>query len=122
MLGTDTIKTTLFGKLRLENGPGNLNFGLAADTEYFQQLTSERQKLVYRGGMPTRIWVRKASARAECLDCAVYAYAAFQLHIRRLPKLTMWENLREKLESGDNRPLKSRTKPSKPAQSFVNSW
>ena len=122
MLGTDTIKTTLFGKLRLENGPGNLNFGLAADTEYFQQLTSERQKLVYRGGMPTRIWVRKASARAECLDCAVYAYAAFQLYIRRLPKLTMWENLREKLESGDNRPLKSRTKPSKPAQSFVNSW
>ena len=122
MLGTDTIKTTLFGKLRLENGPGNLNFGLAADTEYFQQLTSERQKLVYRGGMPTRIWVRKATARAECLDCAVYAYAAFQLYIRRLPKLTMWENLREKLESGDNRPLKSRTKPSKPAQSFVNSW
>ncbi len=50
MLGTDTIKTTLFGKLRLENGPGNLNFGLAADTEYFQQLTSERQKLVYREG------------------------------------------------------------------------
>ena len=67
MLGTDTIKTTLFGKLRLEKRSYNLNFGLAADTEYFQQLTSERQKfLVYRGGMPTRIWVRKASARAEC--------------------------------------------------------
>ena len=32
----------------------------------------------------------------------------------------MWENLREKLNQ-HNRPLKSRTKLSKPAQSFVNS-
>ena len=122
MLGTSTIKTTLFGKLRLESGPGNLNFGLAADTEYFQQLTSERQKLTFKNGVPVREWVRKSSARAECLDCAVYAYAAFLLYCRRLSKQTMWDDLRKQLESGKKPALKSAKKAPAPANSFVNSW
>ena len=65
---------------------------------------------------------KKASARNEALDCFVYAYAAMLLYSRRLPKLTMWKNLAEKLESGDKQPLKSKAKPSTPAKSFVNSW
>jgi len=122
MLGTDVLKTTLFGKLRLEEGPGNLNFGLAADTEYFQQLTSERQKLTFKNGVPVRQWVRKSSARAECLDCAVYSYAAFLLHCRRLSKATMWDDLKKQLETGKRPQLKSAKKAPAPATSFVNSW
>jgi phage terminase large subunit GpA-like protein len=122
MLGTDTIKTTLFGRMRHKEGLGSINFGLAADHEYFQQLTSEKMRLRFHRGFPIREYVKKASARNEALDCFVYAYAAMLLYSRRLPKLTMWENLREKLESGDNKPLKSSNKPAKPVKSFVNTW
>lgn len=122
MLGTDTIKTTLFGRMRHSEGLGSINFGLAADHEYFQQLTAEKQRLRFHRGFPIREWVKKPSARNEALDCFCYAYAAMLLYSRRLPKLTMWENLREKLESGGKAPLKSSAKPSKPAKSYVSSW
>jgi len=122
MLGTDTIKTTLFGRMRHKEGLGSINFGLAADHEYFEQLTSEKMRLRFHRGFPIREYVKKASARNEALDCFVYAYAAMLLYSRRLPKLTMWENLREKLESGGKRPLKSSNKPAKPVKSFVNTW
>jgi phage terminase large subunit GpA-like protein len=122
MLGTDTIKTTLFGRMRHKEGLGSVNFGLAADHEYFEQLTAEKQRLRFHRGFPIREWVKKASARNEALDCFVYAYAAMLLYSRRLPKLTMWQNLAEKLESGGRSPLKSKAKPSSPAPSFVNSW
>jgi len=122
MLGTDTIKTTLFGRMRHKEGLGGINFGLAADHEYFEQLTSEKMRLRFHRGFPIREYVKKASARNEALDCFVYAYAAMLLYSRRLPKLTMWENLREKLESGGKRPLKSSNKPAKPVKSFVNTW
>ena len=122
MLGTDTIKTTLFGRMRHKEGLGSVNFGLAADREYFEQLTAEKQRLRFHRGFPIREWVKKASARNEALDCFVYAYAAMLLYSRRLPKLTMWQNLAEKLESGGKSPLKSKAKPSSPAPSFVNSW
>jgi phage terminase large subunit GpA-like protein len=58
-LGTDTIKTTLFGRLRHNEVGGGLNFGMAADAEYFKQLTSERQALRYHRGFPIREWVKK---------------------------------------------------------------
>jgi phage terminase large subunit GpA-like protein len=48
-LGTDTIKTTLFGRLRHNEGSGSLNFGMVADVEYFKQLTSERRRAVSPG-------------------------------------------------------------------------
>ena len=122
MLGTDTIKTTLFGRMRHSEGLSSLNFGLAADQEYFQQLTAERQRLRFHRGYPIREWVKKPSARNEALDCLVYGYAAMLLYSRRLPKLTMWENLAEKLEKGDNRQLKSKKQPPKAANSYVSSW
>lgn len=122
MLGTDTIKTTLFGRMRHSEGLSSLNFGLAADQEYFQQLTAEKQRLRFHRGFPIREWVKKSSARNEALDCLCYGYAAMLLYSRRLPKLTMWENLAEKLEKGDNRQLKSKKQPPKAANSYVSSW
>ena len=92
-LGTDTIKTTLFGRLRHNETTGGLNFGLAADDEYYRQLTSERQALRYHRGFPIREWVKKAGDRNEALDCAVYGYAAMLIYGRRMNKATMWEQL-----------------------------
>ena len=122
LLGTDTIKTTLFGRLRHNDGGGSLNFGMAADEDYFKQLTSEKQALRYHRGFPIREWVKKAGDRNEALDCAVYGYAALLLFSRRLNPGTMWEQLRKQLEEGKKAPLRSRKKPPAAASSFVRNW
>lgn len=122
LLGTDTIKTTLFGRLRHNDGNGSMHFGMAADDDYFRQLTSERQALRYHRGFPIREWVKKSGDRNEALDCAVYAYAAMLLFSRRMNPQTMWEQLTKELETGKKPALKSAKKAPAPAKSFVNSW
>ena len=121
-LGVDTIKTTLFGRLRHNETTGGLNFGMAADDEYFKQLTSERQALRYHRGFPIREWVKKAGDRNEALDCAVYAYAAMLIFSRRMNRTTMWEQLRQELEEGKKPKLRSRQKPQAAAGSFATNW
>jgi phage terminase large subunit GpA-like protein len=125
-LGTDTIKTTLFGRLRHNEtgGVGTLHFGMAADEDYFKQLTSERQALRYHRGFPIREWVKKAGDRNEALDCVVYAYAAMLLFSRRMNRATMWQQLAEQLEQGKKTPLRSKRQqtPSGAASGFVSNW
>jgi len=122
-LGTDTIKTTLFGRLRHNETTGGLNFGLAADDEYYRQLTSERQALRYHRGFPIREWVKKAGDRNEALDCAVYGYAAMLIYGRKMNQITMWEQLRVQLEDGKKPPLRSRKQQPQPAgPGFVSNW
>jgi phage terminase large subunit GpA-like protein len=124
-LGTDTIKTTLFGRLRHNETGGALHFGMGADEEYFRQLTSERQALRYHRGFPIREWVKKAGDRNEALDCAVYGYAAMLLYSRRMNRATMWQQLAEQLERGKKAPLRSRQQPAAPAAAgpgFVSNW
>ena len=122
MLGTDTIKTTMFGRLRHNEAAGSLNFGMAADEDYFKQLTSERQALRYHRGFPIREWVKKAGDRNEALDCAVYGYAAMLVLSRKMNKATMWGQLKAEME-GDKKPkLGSRQKSQPAASSFVSSW
>jgi len=126
-LGTDTIKTTLFGRLRHNEagGIGTLHFGMAADEEYFRQLTSERQALRYHRGFPIREWVKKAGDRNEALDCVVYAYAAMLLFSRRMNRATMWQQLADQLEHGKKTPLRSKQQPAAHAAAgpgFVSNW
>jgi phage terminase large subunit GpA-like protein len=122
-LGTDTIKTTLFGRLRHNQATGGLHFGMAADEDYFKQVTSERQALRYHRGFPIREWVKKAGDRNEALDCMVYGYAAMLLYGRRMNQATMWEQLRVQLEEGKKAPLRSRKKAAPAAPSaFVSNW
>ena len=124
-LGTDTIKTTLFGRLRHNEagGVGTLHFGMAADEDYFKQLTSERQALRYHRGFPIREWVKKAGDRNEALDCVVYAYAAMLLFSRRMNRATMWQQLADQLEQGKKTPLRSKRQPAPAAVSgFVSNW
>jgi len=122
-LGTDTIKTTLFGRLRHNQQAGGLHFGMAADADYFKQVTSERQALRYHRGFPIREWVKKAGDRNEALDCMVYAYAAMLLFGRKMNQATMWEQLRVQLEEGKRAPLRSKKQTtSGPAGGFVSNW
>jgi phage terminase large subunit GpA-like protein len=96
MVGTDTIKTTIYGRLRQPPpGPGAFHFGMAADDEFFRQLTAEKQAMRTVKGFPVREWVKKSGDRNEALDCLVYAYAALQLEARRYNRATMWEQLEQ---------------------------
>lgn len=79
VIGVDTAKELLYGRLKkiTEPGPGYLHFDADTTTEYFEQLTSET--VVHRQiqGRKVRMWKPKKIGMAqEALDCMVYAYAA----------------------------------------------
>ena len=123
-VGGDTIKTTLFGRLKHnERGAGYLHFHAQTGAEYFEQLTAEKQALRYVKGFPVREWVKKPSARNEALDCLVYAYAAVNLMYQRYDRRTIWDQLEKRLDKPVERdskaPLRS---PKGGARPFVSSW
>jgi phage terminase large subunit GpA-like protein len=75
-IGTDTVKGTIYNRLRLsEAGPGYIHFPAGQDQEYFEQLCAEKVITRFVNGSPRREWV-KLRPRNEALDCFVYAYAA----------------------------------------------
>ena len=119
LLGTDTIKTTLFGRLKgvAEVGPGYIHFGAQSNMEYFEQLTAEKQ-ILRRGsnGFPVRAWVKQPNARNEALDCAVYAYAALQLLYRKYSQKTIWDQFRTAIDARASKPELDSEKP--PRRSF----
>ena len=123
-VGGDTIKTTLFGRLKHnERGAGYLHFHAQTGAEYFEQLTAEKQALRYVKGFPVREWVKKPSARNEALDCLVYAYAAVNLMYQRYDRRTIWDQLEKRLEKGDAKPAAPRLRSGGAgASAFVNSW
>jgi phage terminase large subunit GpA-like protein len=123
-VGGDTIKTTLFGRLKHnEPGPGYLHFHAQTGAEYFEQLTAEKQALRYVKGFPVREWVKKPSARNEALDCMVYAYAALNRLYQRYDRRTIWDQLEKRLQNGDAEPRKPRLRSGGAgASAFVNSW
>ena len=123
-VGGDTIKTTLFGRLKHnEPGPGYLHFHAQTGSEYFEQLTAEKQALRYVKGFPVREWVKKPSARNEALDCMVYAYAAVHRLYQRFDRRTIWDQLEKRLQKTDAAPRKPRLRSEKAAASaFVRNW
>lgn len=76
-IGTDTAKTLIYGRLRLEvPGPGYVHFSHELDVDYYDELTSERLRTKYIKGRPYLEWVKPAGKRNEGLDTFVYALAA----------------------------------------------
>lgn len=73
IIGVDGIKSTILD--RLKRG-ALLRFGADLDENYFSQLASERRVVRYVRGQPVRRFERVPGARAEALDCLVYAFAA----------------------------------------------
>ena len=123
-VGGDTIKTTLFARLKHnDRGDGYLHFHAQTGEEYFQQLTAEKQALRYVKGFPVREWVKKPSARNEALDCLVYAYAALNRMYQRYDRRTIWDQLEKRLENpGETKrkpPLRSTKGGASP---FISSW
>lgn len=120
-VGTDTIKDTLFGRLRFNDpGPGFIHFGKAATLEFFEQLTAERKITRYsRNGMPSSEYVKPTNARNEALDTAVYAYAGLHLVYRRFDRRTIWNQLEKK--AGQAEPKAKQAQPTQ-AQGYMSGW
>lgn len=79
ILGVDTIKSTLYGRLAKvsEPGPGYIHLPVSADEEFAKQLTSEKALTKYVRGRPTVVWEPRSKGIAqEAQDCWVYGYAA----------------------------------------------
>jgi phage terminase large subunit GpA-like protein len=123
-VGSDTVKTTLFGRLKHnEIGPGYLHFPAQTGSEYFEQLTAEKQALRYVKGFPVREWVKKPSARNEALDCLVYAYAALNRLYQRYDRRTIWDQLEKRLDKPVERRAKAPLRSSGGgARPFISSW
>jgi len=81
MIGTDTAKEILYGRMAIaEPGPRYMHFpiGYGYTEEFFKGLTAEKITTIYKRGFPSRVWV-KVRARNEPLDCRVYSLAALEL-------------------------------------------
>jgi phage terminase large subunit GpA-like protein len=74
IVGSDTIKTTLFN--RLQRGR-SIRFSDSLEPIYYEQLASERKIVRYVRGRPVRRFERiSGNPRAEAPDCLCYAFAA----------------------------------------------
>lgn len=79
ILGVDTIKGVLYGRLSKvpEPGPGYIHLPHSADEEFCKQLTSEKAVTKYVRGRATLVWEPRSKGIAqEAQDCWNYAYAA----------------------------------------------
>jgi len=137
-VGSDTIKSTLFGRLKHnEPGAGYIHFHAEAGHEYFKMLTSERQVIRYVKGFAIREWKKKAGDRNEALDCFVYSYAALHYLYMRFNRNTIFEQFersrgkaQKEKQPTDATPDKPIDSPYRPPQrrrvrsnpSFVTSW
>lgn len=97
-VGVDGIKSTIYGRLkRAEPGPGCMHFPVGLPTEFYAQLTAERQVVKFTRGMPKRVWTKKDGDRNEALDCEVYAYAGLHFAYSRHNRATFWKQMAERL-------------------------
>lgn len=74
LIGVDTLKASLFN--RLQRG-SSIRFSKSLEPSFFEQLASERRVVRYTRGQPVRRFERiSGRAKAEALDCLIYATAA----------------------------------------------
>ena len=79
LVGFDTVKDLLYGRLRkvTEAGPGFIHFDADTTEQFVDQLTSETVVWRQSQGRKVRMFKpKRTGTRQEALDCMVYAYAA----------------------------------------------
>jgi phage terminase large subunit GpA-like protein len=78
MVGTDTAKHLLYGRMRLTAaGPGFVHVpAFLKDTDEFEQMTAARLMPAVVQGKQVLRWITPQGKREEAGDCMVYAYAA----------------------------------------------
>lgn len=97
-IGTDTAKTLLSGRLRLERaGGGFMHFSDQLPGEFYEQLTAERLVAKHLRGRTVMLWVCPPGKRNEATDCVVYCTA--MAHFLGLPRYTEvhWQRLEQQV-------------------------
>jgi phage terminase large subunit GpA-like protein len=126
MVGTDTLKRTIYARLKINSpGPGFVHFGQNATDEYLEGLTCERLMPRMVKGFQVLEWQKLSGARNEPLDLCVYCLAVLELVKRRYNRATMWDQLTALLDKPATPAAGPRpARPSRPRSggSFVNSW
>lgn len=121
-VGVDGIKSLLFGRLKHNDpGPGYLHFYPTITTDYFEELTAEKQILRFRNGFPERIWVKKSQSPNEALDELNYAYAALHRLYQKYDRRSIWDQL-ERRTASTKPTLTNQSTQQKQRRSFVSQW
>jgi phage terminase large subunit GpA-like protein len=78
MVGTDTVKDLLASRLLVETrGPEYVHFPVGLDPAFYEQLTAEERKTVFRKKRIVLVWEKKSpDVVNDAWDTMVYAYAA----------------------------------------------
>lgn len=106
MVGTDTLKRTIYARLKVSQpGPGYVHFGLNATEEYLKGLTCERLVPKFVKGFQVLEWQKPSGARNEPLDLAVYCLALMELVRRRYSRIHMWDQLEAQLTAAAAGPV-----------------
>ena len=77
-LGSNALKSLVYGRLKIKEGPGLIQFSDKLDQEYFLQLTSETLVERYTKGKRRVEWVANRR-RNEAWDTLNYGFAAFNI-------------------------------------------
>jgi phage terminase large subunit GpA-like protein len=97
MVGTDTAKDLLFGRLKItQPGPGYIHFSRELDVDYFKGFTSEVRRTQRTKKGIAHHWVQVVD-RNEPLDTAVYCLFASHFLGHHTYTDAMWERLEQAL-------------------------
>ena len=122
MVGTDTLKRTIYARLKIgQPGPGFCHFGQNATDDYLEGLTCERLIPRTVKGFQVLEWQKPSGARNEPLDLEVYCLAALELVKRRYNRATMWDQLEAQLTKPAAAPQRQ-ARPTPPQPSFLTNW
>lgn len=92
LIGTDTAKDLIFGRLRVaQPGPGYVHFSADLPGEYYEQLTCEKRVARHVKGRVLYEWTKQPGHRNEALDLEVYNVAAAQKIGLNRWKVRKWE-------------------------------
>jgi phage terminase large subunit GpA-like protein len=108
IVGVDTAKDAIYGRLRIQKpGPGFVHIPSADGfgPQYVEQLTSEKVVTRFKEGRPYRVWDLPKGKRNEALDTFVYALASLKsLPLRLDSKRAMEFANRKEAERRDPAP------------------
>lgn len=136
MVGTDTAKEVVFGRLKIEKTdkwkedeahPGFMHFNQCCDADYFEQLVSEKQVMKKVQGLYVPAWEEIPNRRHEDLDCEVGNLAVLRISRQNLSKI--YDDLKTKsakLKEGtlfDQPKAKQQSEsPTNRGENFATSW
>jgi len=125
-VGVNKIKTQMHRRLKeAEPGKGALHFYPTITTDYFEELTAEREIRKQKNGyMYDRVWVKKNGVRNEALDEMVYAYAALHRLYQIYDRRTLWDQLQKLYDkqNSDSTRNKAKIRRKNVQSDYVTNW